>query len=124
MTESKRTYGSMHAVLMHMTSNADRLITLTELEQIQPTGSVPGTLSTVCSQLIQEYPQMERVSRGVFRWNSTVSDEVPATEKPARTDAAEKEYVLLRIIERATDGRTLTFEEETGKFYTLATLQW
>jgi hypothetical protein len=89
-------------LLDYLLSNADRPITLRELEREFPSRTVSGAIS----RFVDVYPNLERKQRGIYIWHS-----VPRTDQPTE--------LLLKIVKRNEDNRLLAVDEDNGTVYIL-----
>lgn len=96
-------------VLNYLTHNADRPITLDEL--IQETGLTRSQVSNAAGNLIAcgEYPNIQRIQAGVYRWNST---SISAEAEPP------VEFLVV-VVKRRDDGKMLVRDVNTDTLYVM-----
>lgn len=116
MTENKekRVRGTTQNVLTYLTSNADRPITLRELERecLEP-GGVASSVNGAALRLTERYPNCERIQNGVYIWHS--NPEVMQEQAS---------LVTVRILKTRDDGSMLVIDDDTNEIYTVRPLSW
>ncbi|HEY6022091.1 MAG TPA: hypothetical protein VIY48_20155 [Candidatus Paceibacterota bacterium] len=100
-------------VLEFMQRTPDELVTLRRIATslgIENTDSLSGALNA----LIAKYPNMERLQRGVYRWNS-VPQEKPTSRMP-------EEFLLQYVSDK--EGRILVRDTDTNLLWVMTPFEF
>ena len=112
-------------VLEYLTMNADRPITAEEL--LRETSWRPDSISTAVTRAIKRYPgRMERLSKGVYRWNSVVNEAaIPAQPEVAPTppEPEQPEEMIVKILTEKPD-RMLVQDLDSGMLYVMTQFEF
>jgi DNA-binding transcriptional regulator GbsR (MarR family) len=97
-------------VLTYMTANADKPLVASEIADALNMNVMQ--VSNAVTHMIPNFPNIQRIQRGVYKWNSTV------TEKPQEPETE----LIVKIVDRKADG-TLLVTDETS-VYVMRKLDW
>lgn len=112
----ERSSGAQQEVLGYLTGNSDRPVALSEMSRALNRAS--QTCSSAVRRLQEKFPlQLEINSRGIYTWHSQQMPSPKARAGGSRTD------FMLEVIEQK-DGKWLTKDVVTGKFYLVKELDW
>jgi hypothetical protein len=105
--------GLQEKLIAYMTSNADKPVTLAQLEEAL--GWSRSSVAGCAARLVETFPgNMERKRQGLYVWNSTskAADKVLSTE------------MLVSVLTRRADGTILVQDTETREIYVMRQLEF
>jgi hypothetical protein len=101
-----------------MTANADRPITAEEL--VREISWRSDSISTAVTRLVTRYPgKMERIGKGVYRWNSSAEE---ATPEPVAEPEQPTEMIVKVLTEKPD--RMLVQDLDSGLLYVMTQFEF
>ncbi len=109
--DKKRNSNVQSDVLKYLTSNADRPLVYNEIATA--ISAQRTSVASAITRLARAYPNVKTKARGIVTWDSA-----------AKEESSKQEEMMIKVIERKSDGTCLVLDQYNEKLYILKPLEW